>query len=216
MAETVPADLKKWLDEDPKRFEVITKHYYDLFAYHAAQRLTTFNFFIVSLSFFSNAYATLIAKGDDSHRFYYVMAGILSFTAWSLVVTFSRLDKRNEQIILINEGPLKRVQIIIAERFGGDEWETFRHSNEQARPLRTFGKLLPIIYVIAGTLAAAGCAYGLLLGALLSTCVAFVVWLALMVTSIAAVKIAGPARGSAVARPSGAATGSSTLPAKAP
>jgi hypothetical protein len=193
----ISAKLLAWLEEDPKRFEVVTKHYYDLFAYHAAQRLTTFNFFIVSLSFFSNAYATLATKGDDAHQFYYVMASVLSLVAWALVVTFSRLDKRNEQIILINERPLKRIQAIIATQFGGDSWETFRLSNEEARPLRTFGKLLPIIYVVAGWLAAMGGAYALVLAHWLTPCQGGVAGLILAAISIAAVTIAGRPRGKA-------------------
>jgi hypothetical protein len=189
------AQLLKWLEDDPKRFEVVAKHYYDLFAYHAAQRLTTFNFFIVSLSFFSNAYATLATKGDETHQFYYVMASALAAIAWVLVVAFSRLDKRNEQIILINEGPLRRIQAIIKAQFGGDSWETFRLSNEDARPLRTFGKLLPIIYTVAGWLAALGAAYGLVLANLLSLCQGAIMASFLGLISIAAVKIPGPPRG---------------------
>ncbi|MEA3018152.1 MAG: hypothetical protein QOI38_2874 [Sphingomonadales bacterium] len=196
MSDSISAELKGWLEADPKRFEVVTKHYYDLFAYHAAQRLTTFNFFIVSLSFFSNAYATLVTKGDAAHSFYYVMSAMLSFTAYILVVCFSRLDKRNEQIILINERPLRRIQAIIEDRFQGGCWETFKTSNEEARPLRTFGKLLPVIYIFAGMLAAMGGPYGLFLAQILSWTCAVTLWLGLAALSVAAVTIAGPKRGS--------------------
>ena len=196
MTEGVSAELKALLDDnDPKRFEFVAKHYYDLFAYHAAQRLTTFNFFIVSLSFFSNAYATLVTKGDANHPFYYIMSGILSFTAYILVVCFSRLDKRNEQIILINERPLRRIQAAIREKLKGDDWETFRTSNEESTTLRTFGKLLPIIYVFAGMLAGMGGPYGLFLGGKLSWCAAVWIWLALAAISLAAVTIPGRPRG---------------------
>lgn len=193
--EAIGAQLLEWLTQDPKRFEVVAKHYYDLFAYHAAQRLTTFNFFIVSLSFFSNAYATLATKGDDAHRFYYVMASVLSLLAWALVVTFSRLDKRNEQIILINERPLRRIQAIIAAQFGGDSWETFRHSNEDARPVRTFGSLLPIIYVLAGLVAAVGGSYALVLANVIDLCLAVLITTLLWLVSLCAVTIKGPRRG---------------------
>lgn len=195
MSAALTPELKTWLEADPKRFEVVAKHYYDLFAYHAAQRLTTFNFFIVSLSFFSNAYATLVTKGDPEHPFYYIISATLSFTAYILVVCFSRLDKRNEQIILINERPLRRIQAIIEDRFQGGCWETFKVSNEDARPLRTFGKLLPIIYVFAGVLAGMGGPYGLFLANVLSWNCAVGIWLALAAVSLAAVTIAGPRRG---------------------
>lgn len=196
MSENVDPALKGLLDEnDTKRFEFIAKHYYDLFAYHAAQRLTTFNFFIVSLSFFSNAYATLVTKGDENHTFYYIMSGILSCTAYILIICFSCLDKRNEQIILINERPLRRIQAAIEDRFKGGDWETFKASNEESTPLRTFGKLLPIIYVFAGILAAMGGPYGFYLGGKLTWCGAVWLWIALTAISLAAVAIPGPQRG---------------------
>jgi hypothetical protein len=211
----ISQELRDWLEEDPKRFEVVTKHYYDLFAYHAAQRLTTFNFFIVSLSFFSNAYATLVTKGDQDHPFFYIMSAMLSFTAYILVVCFSRLDKRNEQIILINERPLRRIQAIIEDRFKGGCWETFKASNEDARPLRTFGKLLPIIYVFAGVLAGMGGPYGLFLAHVLSWNCAVGVWLALAAVSLAAVTIAGAKRGPTDEAPPQATTEAGTAAAPA-
>jgi hypothetical protein len=192
--EEIATQLKEWLTADPKRFEVLAKHYYDLFAYHAAQRLTTFNFFIVSLSFFSNAYATLATKGDDAHGFYYVMASVLSVLAWMLVVTFSRLDKRNEQIILINERPLKQIQAFLAAEVGAPSWKTFENSNDEARPLRTFGTLLPIIYVVAGLLTALGGAYGLVLANLIGLCSAALITALLWSGSIAAVLVEGSPR----------------------
>jgi len=155
-SEALSASLKS----NDKRFEIIAKHYYDLFAYHAAQRLTTFNFFIVSLSFFSSAYALLITKssGGDS---YYEVAAALGLVTSVLVMIFSRLDARNEQIIQINEAPLKMLQKTISNHFGAGCWETFRESDRRARFMGTFGVLLPFIYVIAATVNAFGGFYAL-------------------------------------------------------
>lgn len=157
--------LAALFEKDTKRFEWMAKQYYDLFAYHAAQRLTAFNFFLVSLSFFSTAYATLIARSEVSGPKYYSVGAALAFAAYLLVVAFGRLDKRNEQIININEKPLIRIQRAI--RLGladdgseGDEvWETFVQADRSYRG-RTFGDLLPVIYTLAATACAAGAVYG--------------------------------------------------------
>jgi hypothetical protein len=152
-------------DGDSKRFEWMAKQYYDLFAYHAAQRLTAFNFFLVSLSFFSTAYATLISRSDAPTDKYFPVAGFLASAAYLLVVAFGRLDKRNEQIININEKPLIRIQRAIRlglapEGEEGDEvWETFVQA-DRSYPLRTFGSILPIIYSLAAMACAAGAMYG--------------------------------------------------------
>jgi hypothetical protein len=157
--------LAELFQRDSKRFEWMAKQYYDLFSYHAAQRLTAFNFFLVSLSFFSTAYATLISKSDGTTSSYFPVAGTLALAAYLLVVAFGRLDKRNEQIIGINEKPLIRIQRAI--RLGlspdgepGDEvWETFVQADRSYR-FRTFGELLPVIYSLAAAACAAGAMYG--------------------------------------------------------
>lgn len=157
--------LAELFENDSKRFEWMAKQYYDLFAYHAAQRLTAFNFFLVSLSFFSTAYATLISRSGDGATNYFPVAGALASAAYFLVVAFGRLDKRNEQIIGINEKPLIRIQRAIRlglasrDQDGDDVWETFVKA-DKAYPFRTFGDLLPVIYILAATACAAGAMYG--------------------------------------------------------
>lgn len=148
-------------NEAAKQFELAAKHYYDLFAYHAAQRLTAFNFFIVSLSFLSTAYATLVMKGVDGQSRFAMAAG-LALAAYVLVLAFARLDRRNEQIISANERPLLRIQQAFADAFAeageAGVWQTFR-ATDNAFLFRTFGDLLPVIYLVAATLTAAGASY---------------------------------------------------------
>jgi hypothetical protein len=156
------------LEKDGKRVEFLVKHYQDLFSYHASQRLTTFNFFLLSLSFICNAYATLITKADPTSSSSSNMASMLALAAYLLIVAFNRLDARNEQIIWINESALKRIQKEITARHGGSEWETFQKSDDQKRFAGTFGQLLPFIYIVASILAAFGMYYGFFQGALTS------------------------------------------------
>ena len=157
--------LLELFEKDTKRFEWLAKQYYDLFAYHAAQRLTAFNFFLVSLSFFSTAYATLITRSDTSAGSFFPVAAALASAAFLLVVAFGRLDRRNEQIISINEKPLIRIQrtirlgLALEGEIGDEVWETFVKA-DRSHPLRTFGDLLPFIYTLAASASAAGAIYG--------------------------------------------------------
>ena len=184
--------LMAWLDQkDPLTFEFLTKHYYDLFAYHAAQRLTTFNFFIVSLSFLSNAFALLVTKGSVQFD---IMGSVLAFTAYILILAFGRLDKRNEQIILINEQPLKMVQKVIAQRIQSDAWKTFERADHEARLWRTFGQLLPLIYVVAASLAVVGGMDALVMGHQTSLMFAVLGSATLIVLAFLAINRAGPLR----------------------
>lgn len=181
--------LLELFEADKKRFEWLAKQYYDLFAYHAAQRLTAFNFFLVSLSFFSTAYATLITKSDTSAGNFFPVAAALATAAYFLVIAFGRLDKRNEQIIGINERPLIRIQRTIrlglaTEGGDGDEvWETFVRA-DRSHPFRTFGDLLPLIYSLAATACAGGAVFGITgPGDTLNPC-AVLGWLALAVLAV--------------------------------
>lgn len=197
-AETDAAEIRSLAElfgSNSKRFEWMAKQYYDLFAYHAAQRLTAFNFFLVSLSFFSTAYATLISRSADGATNYFPVAGVLASAAFFLVVAFGRLDKRNEQIIGINEKPLIRIQRAIRlglaplDEDGDEVWETFVQADKSYR-FRTFGELLPLIYCLAATACAAGAMYGFSGPGDRPHCVYFPLWVAL--TAVACVTINWP------------------------
>lgn len=161
--------------EDFKRFEAVSKHYHDVFNYHAGQRLTSFNFFILSLSFFSNGYAILISKGEQDHRFFLVAAG-LAMASYGLVIMFGRLDKRNEQIIEIDERPILLIQRVFQARYGGSGWESFRAMEDEKKPFCSFGRILPRIYTLGATLAAAGAVAALFLDSILGVHLMALLW----------------------------------------
>ena len=193
-------DVLRKMFEDGKdeRFEWLAKQYYDLFAYHAAQRLTAFNFFIVSLSFFSNAYATFITRSQGDQLYYNPALG-LALVAWLLTIFFARLDKRNEQIIQINEEPLKKLQQAVASHFESkgtaldqdghacaNVFRTFREADKSYR-FRTFGSLLPSIFTIAAAACVCGAAYAAFKAMWLSPCCIILISIALVVFSLFAI-----------------------------
>ena len=155
-------------------FEWLFKQYYDAFAYHASQRLTAFNFFIVSLSFFSNAFATFLTRGNGESGNSLLAAG-LAITAWLLTICFARLDKRNEEIIQINEQPIKILQRHIAhDLMKSDDFakafdsqgnsnisavfQTFKETDSSIG-FRTFGCILPVIFTLSAAICLLGAGY---------------------------------------------------------
>lgn len=150
--------IRNSVDElDRKTFEAFVKHYHDLFSFHATQRLTTFNFFLLSLTLASNAYALLITRWQDNEKF--LLAGTLALAAFALIVLFNRLDARNEQIIHINEDAIMCIQLALKEKFQEQRLLTFDRSNTERRRFTTFGEILPSIYILASLVAALGAVY---------------------------------------------------------
>jgi hypothetical protein len=135
----------------------------------------------VSLSFFSNAFALFVTRANGSET-YFELATSLAMVAWLLTLFFARLDKRNEQIIQINEKPLKKLQQAVAEHFqdrGADlldeghasanVFRTFREA-DKSHWLRTFGSILPWIFTLAAFACLAGAAYSASKAVLLPEC----------------------------------------------
>lgn len=187
-------------DATDKRFEWLAKQYYDLFSYHAAQRLTAFNFFIVSLSFFSNAFAMFVTRTQGNDTYFELAAG-LAIVAWLLTLFFARLDKRNEQIIQINEKPLKRMQQAVAEHFedhnvalhgdgdgNANVFRTFREA-DKSYPLRTFGSILPWLFTLAAAACLTGAAYATLKAGLLPYNTIVWGWIGLLIATLLVVHL---------------------------
>lgn len=153
----------------PHLFQIIIEHYYGNFSYHSKQRLTTFNFFIVSLSFFCTAYAMLIKNAwvltanDPNDSKYKLMASFVAFISYVLVIMFRGLDCRNETIININEKPLKNIQELFSKEFGDKEWKTFKLSDDKSGILATYGTVMPFIYGSAALLTGSGCVAGIVM-----------------------------------------------------
>jgi hypothetical protein len=167
------ADLKEVEPKDAKYFEIIFKHYLDLFTYHAAQRLSTFRYFYFAFSVSATAFATLLsgATGTDSDLRLGWGAFALACATYLLILAFARLDRRNEQIINLNEAPLKKIQEMIAAGFdGSDEWRTLEQSDSHARILTTFRHLLPGIFFVTATVSALGALVALSVVHQLSLC----------------------------------------------
>jgi hypothetical protein len=84
-------------------------HAWNWFALHAAQRMQTFNFFLVATALLVAAYATLLEKHRDAACVVAVLGAWLSL--W-----FNRVDYRNRQLVKAGERALSISEAQLAAR----------------------------------------------------------------------------------------------------
>ena len=83
------------------------------FAFHAQQRQTVFNFFIVLIGASLAAYAATIDKSSAA-KFHFVIGCVLATSSFF----FWRLDERSRRLIQLAEAPLKQIELRLAQRTG--------------------------------------------------------------------------------------------------
>jgi hypothetical protein len=76
------------------------EHAWNWFALHAAQRMQTFNFFVVATAFLIAAYASLLEKHPAA-------AAVLAILGAFLAGLFNRLERRSHQLVKAGERALK-------------------------------------------------------------------------------------------------------------
>jgi len=138
-------------------FDVLIRHYAEQFTYHAGQRLSTFQFFLSAFGLLAAAFTALLTAKDGILSDAANAAPFVAIAAYLLSLAFGRLDRRNAQIIGTNEKPLARLQNVIANSLdGSDIWRTFDSCETLAQRLTTFGKLIPLVFLICAWMSVAG------------------------------------------------------------
>jgi len=89
--------------------EAVFDHAWNWFNLHAAQRMQTFNFFLVTTAFLIAAYATLLEKLP-------LAALVIALVGSWIAFWFTRLDNRTRQLIKAGEEVLKTCQSAMARR----------------------------------------------------------------------------------------------------
>jgi hypothetical protein len=148
------------LIEKPQAFDAILKFYTEQFKYSASQRISTIQYFVAAFAFLTGGYTTLVtAKAEPPMYARFVVA----FAAYLLTLAFARLDRRNKQIVELDEKPLIRLQTAIARALNEDDrrWHSFELRDGRAEHFTTYGSLVPFIYSIATIAAALGAGSGL-------------------------------------------------------
>jgi hypothetical protein len=83
------------------------------FVFHAQQRQTVFNFFIILIGASLAAYAATIDKVSVA-KFHFIIGCVLAASSF----LFWRLDERSRHLIKLAEAPLKEIELRLAGRTG--------------------------------------------------------------------------------------------------
>jgi hypothetical protein len=84
------------------------EHAWNWFAFHAAQRMQAFNFFVVATAFLIAAYASLLEKNPGA-------AAVLAAVGAWLTIWFNRLEARSRQLVMVGERALTVSQRRLAD-----------------------------------------------------------------------------------------------------
>jgi hypothetical protein len=125
-------------------------HAWDYFAFHAQQRQTVFNFFLILVGASIAAYAGTLGKSEAAY--FHLMIGFLVSVS---SILFWRLDKRNARLVKLAEEPLKRFELRLATgtgigsigilsaadvKVGGPVWSK----------LESFGQIFRVVFFLTG------------------------------------------------------------------
>jgi hypothetical protein len=127
-------------------------HAWDYFAFHAQQRQTVFNFFLILVGASVAAYASTLAKADGSHDHFHSILGLLVVASSFL---FWRLDKRNSRLVKLAEEPLKKFENRLAERTDIADMTILSKADTKIERgilsnFETFSQIYRMVFILAG------------------------------------------------------------------
>ena len=122
---------------------------WDYFAFHAQQRQTVFNFFIILYGASVAAFAATIDKPTAS-KLHFVIGCVLVISSF----LFWRLDERSRRLIQIAEAALKEIEVRLAVRTGL-AWLTILTRSDNkiggwSAKLESFTQIYRLAFVVAG------------------------------------------------------------------
>jgi hypothetical protein len=128
-------------------------HAWNWFSLHAAQRMQTFNFFLVAIAFLVAAYASLL---DKSH---WAAAFIAAAAAW-LAFWFTRLEGRAQQLVEAGE----RVMAVCQTRLqtsSGLDLEIIRDVRQARHGAHTYACVIAVVQWSAFAMSIFGAAFAI-------------------------------------------------------
>jgi|SRR3977135_3109127 hypothetical protein len=127
-------------------------HAWNYFLYHAQQRQTVFNFFLILVGASVAAYASTLAKAEGSHDRFHLVLGLLVLVSSFL---FWRLDKRGSRLVKLAEAPLKNFEDRLAERTGIPDMAILSKADAKFESgvlsrFESFGQIYRTVFILAG------------------------------------------------------------------
>jgi len=95
------------------------------FEYHAKQRISMFNFFLVASGLLATGYVDAL-KQSNGH-----LGGVLSLFGMVIAIVFTRLDQRNARLVYLGEDVLRRLE---KESLFHDSFRGLDEQNRETTP----------------------------------------------------------------------------------
>ena len=140
--------MRENLDIDTKTLALY--YAWDHFAYHAGQRQTVFNFFLLVIGGCVAAYGATMGESGAVYTYFRCFLGVVLALA-SLV--FWRLDQRNAQLVKISEEALKDLEAQMAKDIKVPSIRLMENARKKVSRfpfLESFGQIYGLIFAVSG------------------------------------------------------------------
>ena len=142
--------MRENLDIDTKTLALY--YAWDHFAYHAQQRQTVFNFFLLLIGGCVAAYSSTMGEGGGEYNYFRSFLGAVLVLA-SLV--FWRLDQRNARLVKISEEALKELEARMAKDINVQSIRLMANGEKKISrfpfsKIESFGQIYGLIFAVSG------------------------------------------------------------------
>jgi hypothetical protein len=142
--------MRENLDIDTKTLALY--YAWDHFAYHAGQRQTVFNFFLLVIGGCIAAWSATIGESGAEYNYFRSFLGVVLALA-SLV--FWRLDQRNARLVKVSEDALKDLEARMAKDIDVPSIRLMAQAEKSVSgfpfsKIESFGQIYGLIFAVSG------------------------------------------------------------------
>jgi hypothetical protein len=142
--------MRENLDIDTKTLALY--YAWDHFAYHAGQRQTVFNFFLLLIGGCVAAYGSIMGESGVPYNYFRSFLGVV-LALGSLV--FWRLDQRNARLVKVSEDALKDLEAQMAKDISVPSIRLIANAEKKISrfpfsKIESFGQIYGLIFAVSG------------------------------------------------------------------
>ena len=142
--------MRENLDIDTKTLALY--YAWDHFAYHAQQRQTVFNFFLLLVGGCVAAYSAMIDESGADYNYFRSFLGVVLALASLL---FWRLDKRNARLVKVSEEALKKLEARMANDINEPSIRLIENADKKVAGLlfskiESYSQIYGVVFAVSG------------------------------------------------------------------
>jgi amino acid permease len=142
--------MRENLDIDTKTLALY--YAWDHFAYHAQQRQTVFNFFLLVVGGCVAAYSAMIGESGAHYNYFRCFLGIVLALSSLL---FWRLDQRNARLVKVSEEALKKLEARMANEISEPSIRLIENAEKKVAKfpfskIESFSQIYRAVFAVSG------------------------------------------------------------------